>query len=170
MLDVPPADVKANGIARIGGQPIALAAVALVVMVFGAGSISVWRAYTGILPEQDRSLATRQMQARAVQASEQLIEKTKALDVSQQESIDQLQALQDQMETVKRLLAAQQNDARRLSDQVGSLTGAIDNLRQSFASVQPSETPSPPSARHATGRSRSHAARATQHRRVKSKT
>jgi predicted RND superfamily exporter protein len=156
---------------RIGGQPIALAAVVLVILVFGAGSISLWRAYTGSSPEQDfRTSAVRQMQTRAVQASEQLIEKTKALDVSQQEAIDQLQALQDQMETVKRLLAAQQNDNKRLSDQVGNLTGAVDNLRQSFASTQSSEPSSPPSARHAPGRSKSHAARTTQTRRVKPKT
>jgi uncharacterized protein HemX len=170
MLDVPPADVKANGNMRFGGQPVALAAVVLVVLVFGAGSISLWRAYTGSSPEQDsRTLATRQMQTRAVQASEQLIEKTKALDVSQQEAIDQLQALQDQMETVRRLLAAQQSDNKRLSDQVGNLTSAVDNLRQSFASAQTSEPSSPPSARHAPGRSRSHAA-GTQARRVKPKT
>jgi uncharacterized protein HemX len=170
MLDVPPVDVKANGIARIGGQPIALAAVILIVLVFGAGSISLWRAYTGRSPEQDsRTLAARQMQTRAIQASEQLIEKTKALDVSQQEAIDQLQTLQDQVETIRRLLAAQQNDYKRLSDQVGSLTSAVDNLRQSFASSQPQEPSGPPS-RHTTGRSKSHAARAAQTRRVKPKT
>ncbi|SDR93183.1 hypothetical protein [Bradyrhizobium canariense] len=142
-----------------------LAAVALVVLVVGAGSISVWRAYSGASPEQDlRALATRQIQARAVQASEQLIEKTKALDVSQQEAIDQLQALQDQMETVKRLIAAQQNEAKRLTDQVGSLTSAVESLRQSFASAQPTESASQPSPRRT---SRSHAA---QRRRVKSGT
>ena len=168
MLDVPPADVKANGIARIGGQPIALAAVVLVVLVFGAGSISLWRAYTGSSPEQDaRSLAGRQLQTRAVQASEQLLEKTKALDATQQEAIDQLQALQDQVETIRRLAAAQQNDNKRLSDQVGSLTSAVDSLRQSFASAQPTESPSPPSSAR---RSKFHAARTTQARRVKPKT
>ena len=79
------------------------------------------------------------MQARTAQASEQLVEKTKGLEATQQELIDQLQVVQDQLQTVRRLLAAQQTETRKLSEQVGSLTGAIDGLRQSFASAQTSE-------------------------------
>jgi uncharacterized protein YoxC len=136
---------KTWGVAHVGSQPIAIAAVALVILVIGAGSIAVWRASTGSFPESDRVLAARQVQARAVQASEQLVERTKALEISQQEAIDQLQIVHDELQTVKRLLAAQQNDAKRLSDQLNGLAGAIDSLRQSFASAQPGET----SARHA---------------------
>jgi uncharacterized coiled-coil protein SlyX len=84
------------------------------------------------------------MQARATQASEQLFEKTKGLETSQQETIDQLQRVQDQLQSLKRLVAAQQADAKRLSEQVGGLTGAIDTLRQSFASAQPAEPSGPP--------------------------
>lgn len=141
---------------RFGGQPIALAAVALVLLLVGAGSVALWRAASGNSPETDRAVSARQIQARAAQASEQLVEKTKALDLSQQEAIDQLQALQDQMLGVKRLLAAQQNDTKRLSDQLGELTTAIEGLRQSFASAQPTDAPSEPSARHSSERSRSH--------------
>ena len=144
MVNVPTAETRTNGIARIGSQPIALAAVALVVMVVAAGSIAVWRASTGASPEPDRIVAARQAQVRAAQASEQLVEKTKALETSQQDSIDQLQVVQDQLQTVKRLLAAQQADTKRLSDQVGELTGAIDGLRQSFASARSAEAASPP--------------------------
>jgi peptidoglycan hydrolase CwlO-like protein len=79
------------------------------------------------------------MQARATQASEQLVEKTKGLEATQQESIDQLQMVQDQLLTVRRLLAAQQADTKKLSEQVGTLTEAVDGLRQSFASAQASE-------------------------------
>jgi hypothetical protein len=85
-------------------------------------------------------VASRQLQARAAQASEQLVEKTKGLEATQQESIDQLQVVQDQLQTVRRLLAAQQADNRKLSEQVGTLTEAIDGLRQSFASAQASES------------------------------
>src|SRR3984893_5331023 len=157
MIAVIPDDAKSNGIARIGSQPIVLAAAALIVLVVGAGSIALWRAYTGTSPEQDRVVAARQLQVRTAQASEQLVEKTKGLEVSQQESIDQLQVVQDQLQTVKRLLTAQQNDTKRLSEQVGSLTGAIDTLRQSFASAQASEASSPPSARNTSIRTRPHA-------------
>jgi uncharacterized protein HemX len=130
---------SASPIARFGGQPIAIAAAALVIVVVGVTSITLWRAYTGSAPETERAVATRQLQARAAQASEQLVEKTKGLEATQQESIDQLQVVQDQLQTVRRLLAAQQTDTRKLSEQVGTLTEAIDGLRQSFASAQASE-------------------------------
>jgi uncharacterized protein HemX len=145
-------DSKANVVGRLGSQPIALAAAALVILVLGVGSIVTWRAYTGTSPEQDRTASARQLQARTAQASEQLIEKAKGLETSQQESIDQLQVVQDQLQTVRRLLTAQQADTKKLSEQVGSLTGAIDSLRQSFASAQSSEASNPPSVqprRHA---------------------
>jgi uncharacterized protein HemX len=138
---------KNNGLSRIGSQPIALGAAILVALVAGAGSIALWRGYTGTSPEPDRVVATRQLQARTAQASEQLVEKTKGLEATQQESIDQLQLVQDQLQTVRRLLAAQQTETRKLSEQVGSLTGAIDGLRQSFASAQASEPASEPSVR-----------------------
>jgi len=148
---------SASPIARFGGQPIAIAAAALFIVVLGVGSITLWRAYTGSAPESDRAVATRQLQARAAQASEQLVEKTKGLEATQQESIDQLQVVQDQLLTVRRLLAAQQADTRKLSEQVGTLTEAIDGLRQSFASAQASEpaAASAPRTRSAKARPRS---------------
>jgi uncharacterized protein HemX len=152
-------DSKANVVGRIGSQPIALAAAALVVLVVGVGSIVLWRAYTGTSPEQDRTASARQLQVRTAQASEQLIEKAKGLETSQQESIDQLQVVQDQLQTVRRLLTAQQADTKKLSEQVGSLTGAIDSLRQSFASAQSSEASNLPSVRNTSIQPRRHATR-----------
>ena len=125
---------------RLGGQPILIGAAALVVIVLGIGSIALWRAYTGTAPELDRLASARQLQARTAQASEQLVEKTKGLEATQQESIDQLQVVQDQLQTVRRLLAAQQADTKKLSEQVGSLTESIDGLRQSFASARTSDS------------------------------
>ena len=145
--------------AKTGSQPIALAAGALIVIVFGFGTIALWRAYTGAVPEQDRVLATRQLQARTVQASEQLVEKTKGLEATQQEAIDQLQVVQDQLQTVKRLLAAQQAETKRLSEQVSGLTEAIDGLRHSFASAQGPEASDAPSTRNKPIQTRSRAAR-----------
>ena len=159
MMQFRSTDAKPYGITQIGSQPIALAAATLLVIALGAGSIVLWRAYTGTSPEQDRAASTRLLQARTAQASEQLVEKTRGLEASQQESIDQLQVVQDQLQTVKRLLAAQQADTKRLSVQVGNLTGAIDTLRQSFASTQSSEPSTQPSARHTSIRARPHAAR-----------
>jgi uncharacterized protein HemX len=153
-------DHKTNVLRRIGSQPVALAAAALILVMLAAGSIGVWRAYTGNSPEQERFTSLRQMQARATQASEQLFEKTKGLETSQQETIDQLQAVQDQLQGLKRLVTAQQADAKRLSEQVGGLTGAIDTLRQSFASAQSAEPPDPPVARKRSVRSEPRATKA----------
>jgi hypothetical protein len=116
--------------------------------VLGVSSIALWRGYTGNAPETDRVVATRQLQTRAAQASEQLVEKAKGLEATQQESIDQLQVVQDQLLTVRRLLAVQQTDTRKLSEQVGTLTEAIDGLRQSFASAQASEPSAAPASRN----------------------
>jgi uncharacterized protein HemX len=150
--------------AQIGAQPIALAAGALIVILLGMGSITLWRASAGSSPEQDRVAATRRPQARTVEASEQLVEKTRGLEVTQQESIDQLQVVQDQLRTVKQLLAAQQADTKRLAEQVSGLTEAIKSLRQSFASVQNPGTSDAPSSRKRSARPRLHATRSA-HRR-----
>jgi uncharacterized protein HemX len=140
-------------IARAGTQPIVLAAAVLLIVLAGVASIALWRAYTGNAPELDRVVAARVLQARTAQASEQLVEKTKGLEATQQESIDQLQVVQDQLSTVRRLLASQQADSKRLSEQVSTLTEAIEGLRQSFASAQPSELAASP-ARKRSGRAR----------------
>src|SRR5580765_6967686 len=139
---------SASPIARFGGQPIAIAAAALVIVVLGLSFITLWRSDTGNAPETDRVVATRQLQARAAQASEQLVEKTKGLEATQQESIDQLQVVQDQLQSVRRQLAAQQADTRKLSEQMATLTEAIEGLRQTFASARAAAEPDdPPAAR-----------------------
>lgn len=169
MIDVRADDARTNGIGRVGSQPIALAAVALVLLLTGTGLIALWRATNGALPETQRTISARQIQLRATEASQQLVEKIKALEVSQQEAIDQLQALQDQVQGVKRLLTAQQNDAKRLSEQVGAVASAVDGLRQSFASVQSAaDAPGRPQARHAPARHRTHAMRGSQRKRSRS--
>jgi hypothetical protein len=156
-----------SSLARIGSQPIAVTAAALVLILAGVAGIAISRAYTGQPPETDRAAIARALQARATQVSEQLVEKTKGLEQTQQDSIDQLQVMQDQLQTVRRLLAAQQADTRRLTEQVSGLSEAVDSLRQSFASAQSAEPSPAPAARNRTIRTRAHAVRATQ-RRVKS--
>src|SRR6478736_2983413 len=154
MIDVTSQDAKTGGVARIGAQPIALAAGVLVVIVLGISAIALWRAYTGVSPEQERVVASRQLQARTAQASEQLVEKTKGLEATQQESIDQLQVVQDQLQSVKRLLAFQQADTKRLSEQVTTLNESIDGLRQSFASARATEAEAPSVTRRKPARHR----------------
>jgi len=152
---------------RSGTQPIALAAATLLIVLAGVASIALWRTYTGNAPELDRVVAARVLQARTAQASEQLVEKTKGLEVTQQESIDQLQMVQQQLQTVRRLVASQQADTKRLAEQVAGLTEAVDGLRQSFASSQ-SEPAAPPTRNRAV-RARAHAMSAAHHRRSKTR-
>jgi len=169
MIEIPSRHGRGGGTTPIGSQPIALAAAALVVIVLGFGGIALWRAFTGSSPEQDRIAAARQLQARTAQASEQLVEKTKGLEVTQQESIDQLQVVQDQLQTVRRLLAAQQADTKRLSEQVSGLSEAIDGLRQSFASAQGPEASGAPSTRNKSVRTKSRGARSAHRRHARSR-
>lgn len=151
-----------QGLSRIGSQPIALAAGVLFLILAAVASIALWRAYTGASPELDRTVSTRQLQARATQASEQLVEKTRGLEVTQQESIDQLQMVQDQMQQMRKQLAAQQADSKRLSEQITTLTEAITGLRESFASAQSSELSSSEPSHHRALRVRAHASKVGQ--------
>ena len=144
MVEIAGQDPK-NGAARVAGQPIALAASALVIIVVGASAMALWRSHAGAAREPDRPVAASPLQINTAQISDELNEKTRALEATQQESIDQLQTLQDQLQTAKQLLAAQQADTQRLSAQVLSLTEAIDSLRQSFASARAAEASTPPS-------------------------
>jgi hypothetical protein len=144
MIEIAGQDPK-KGAGRVGGQPIALAASALIVIVFGASAMALWRSHAGTTPEQNRPVAASPLQVNTAQVSDELSEKTRALEATQQESIDQLQTLQDQLQTAKAMLAAQQADTKRLSAQVSSLTEAIDSLRQSFASARAAEASTPSS-------------------------
>jgi Tfp pilus assembly protein PilE len=167
MIDI--SSGNASSIARFGGHPIAIGAAALVVVVLGVSSIAVWRAYTGAVPETDRVVATRQLQARTAQASEQLVEKTKGLEATQQESIDQLQLVQDQLMTVRRLLAFQQAETKKLTEQVATLATAVDGLRQSFASSQSSEPTAASSSRQRSVKAKPRSSRSANRNRAKSR-
>jgi uncharacterized protein HemX len=138
-----PSGSPVSAMSRVGGQPFIIGAAALLAIVVGIGAIAAWRAYTGSSPELDRVIQSRQMlQARATQASEQLAEKTKGLEATQQESIDQLQVMQDQLQTVRRAIAFQQAESKRLSEQIATLTESVEGLRQTFASAR-SDDPGP---------------------------
>jgi hypothetical protein len=59
---------------------------------------------------------------------DELVETTKALETSQQQVIDQLQILQQ-------LLASQRAEAKKSSAEVAALSGKLEALRESFASL-----------------------------------
>ena len=70
----------------------------------------------------------------APRASDVLLETTKGLEVTQQQAVDQLQIVQDQ-------LVAQQNETKKLSEQIATLTEKLDALQRSVANI-----PTPSSA------------------------
>ena len=146
-------DPENGSMLRSSSQPIALATILLLLIVIGIGSITLWRATSQMVPEIDRIALARLLQSRSSQNLEQLIGKTNILDTSQQDTIDQLQIVQDELQTVKRLLASEDADKRRLADQVSVLTEMVDGLRQSYASVPP-DTAVPPETRPASLRAR----------------
>ena len=58
-----------------------------------------------------------------------LVDSVKGLEVSQQQSIDQLQSMQD-------TLLAQQTEAKKSAELLAIFSGKLDALQRSFASVQ----------------------------------
>ena len=64
----------------------------------------------------------------APRASDELLETTKGLEATQQQTVDQLQIVQDQ-------LVAQQNETKKLSEQIATLTEKLDALQQSVANI-----------------------------------
>jgi hypothetical protein len=62
------------------------------------------------------------------QASNELVETTKALRETQQQAVDQLQVVQDQ-------LLAQQAETKKLSESITALTEKVDTLQQSIANI-----------------------------------
>jgi uncharacterized coiled-coil protein SlyX len=147
---------------RSDSQPIALAAILLLLIVIGIGSIALWRATTESISKADRIALARLLHSPTAQNLNQLADRTRGLETSQQEAIDQLQMVQDELQTVKRLLASEEADKKRLADQVAVLTEAVDGLRQSFASAPPDNSP-PPETRPAS--TRTHALNGIHHRR-----
>jgi hypothetical protein len=77
--------------------------------------------------------------------------------------------VQDQLLTVRRLLAAQQADSKKLSEQVVALTESVDGLRQSFASAQASEPSAAPGPSKRTAKAKPRSNRAANRTRAKAR-
>lgn len=119
----------------ISSHPIFLGLAALVVLAAGLGWIAASRTLKAPPHENNPITSDQPLQARSVQF-EEFAEKSKNLEQSQQETIDQVQAAGDQIFILKKLLAAQQAETRRLTEQVKEVAEAVDGLRQSFATTR----------------------------------
>ena len=65
------------------------------------------------------------------QVSNELLETTRGLQMTQQQAVDQLQVVQDQ-------LAAQKAETKRLAEEIAAVTANLKALQQSFAEMPPS--------------------------------
>jgi len=70
------------------------------------------------------------------QVSNELLETTRGLQMTQQQAVDQLQVVQDQ-------LAAQKAETKRLSEEIAAVTANLKALQQSFAEMPPSSGAAP---------------------------
>ena len=119
--------------ARIGRRLIPLLAVCALLVV--AGGLMLWATGSNSAASVSPSVTA------LVQTSNELVEKTGALETTGQQTIDQLQVVQDQ-------LAAQQAETKRLTGEIEALHAKLDALAQS-ASEMPAgaAVPSPKAAR-----------------------
>jgi uncharacterized coiled-coil protein SlyX len=106
------------------------------VVLIGGGWLTLWAA-----GGKNSAVATAPhaptASAGSRRPSDELLETTKGLQVTQQQAVDQLQVVQDQ-------LVAQRAETKRLSDQIAALTERLDALQQSVANL-------PTPATHAAG-------------------
>jgi uncharacterized coiled-coil protein SlyX len=106
------------------------------VVLIGGGWITLWAA--GGNPAVAPAPHVPVPSAASRRPSDELLETTKGLQVSQQQAVDQLQVVQDQ-------LVVQRAETKRLSDQIAALTEKLDALQQSVDNVPM------PSTSHAAG-------------------
>src|SRR5438552_5696433 len=101
---------------------------AAAVVLIGGGWITLWAA--GGSPVVAPAPYAPAALAASRRPSDELLETTKGLQVTQQQAVDQLQVVQDQ-------LVAQQAEMKKLSGQIAALTERLDALQQSIANMPP---------------------------------
>ena len=101
---------------RIGRRFIPLLAVCA--LLVGAGGLILWATGSNSAASVSPSVTA------LVQTSNELVEKTGALETTEQQTIDQLQVVQDQ-------LAAQQAETKKLTGEIEALHAKLDALAQS---------------------------------------
>jgi hypothetical protein len=106
--------------ARIGRRLVPL--LAGCVLLVGAGGLVLWATGSNSAASVSPSVTA------LVQTSNELVEKTGALETTGQQTIDQLQVVQDQ-------LAAQQAETKRLTGEIEALHAKLDALAQSASEM-----------------------------------
>jgi uncharacterized coiled-coil protein SlyX len=108
---------------RIAGlrRQLLIFAAGLGVILFGLGWVLLMR---GFGDHTAAAVVPSFASAAREQVSNQLLETTKSLQVTQQQTVDQLQVVQDQ-------LVAQREETKKLSDQIAALTEKLNAVQVS---------------------------------------
>ena len=130
---------------RVGGvRQRWIFAVAVALILIGLGFVLLQRGFGGNRAGGVPSVTTTTTTTARDRVSDELLEATKGLQVTQQQTVDEIQVVQDQ-------LAAQKAETKKLSEQIAAVTEKLQALQQSVADIPaPSvATPvSPPKSRH----------------------
>jgi septal ring factor EnvC (AmiA/AmiB activator) len=118
-------------VARVRRQ-LLIFAVGLAVILIGLGCVLLQRGFGGNTAAVVPSVAP----AAREQLSNELLETTKGLQVTQQQAVDQLLVVQDQ-------LVAQKEESRKLSEQIAAVTEKLQALQQSVADIPGSTAAAP---------------------------
>ena len=116
-----PRQIQHRAVAGMIGQRW-IFAVALGVILVGLGFALLQRGSVG------NGAAALPSSPAHEKSSKELIETTKDLQITQQQTVDQLQVVQDQ-------LAAQKAETKKLSEQIATLREKLDALQQSIANT-----------------------------------
>jgi uncharacterized coiled-coil protein SlyX len=128
---------------RVGGiRQRWLFAAAVALILIGLGYVLLQRGFggnrAGVVPSATATTTVRD------RVSDELLEATKGLQVTQQQTVDELQVVQDQ-------LAAQKAETKKLSEQIAAVTEKLQALQQSVADIPApsvSAPVAPPKSRH----------------------
>jgi uncharacterized coiled-coil protein SlyX len=113
-----------------------LITLAAAVVLIGGGWLTLWA--TGGSPTVAPVPHPSAVSAASRRPSDELLETTKGLQVTQQQAVDQLQVVQDQ-------LVAQRAEMKKLSEQIAALTERLDALQQSIANMATTRSAGSPS-------------------------
>jgi len=105
-----------------------LITLAAAVVLIGGGWLTLWA--SGGVSTIAAAPHPTAVSAASRRPSDELLETTKGLQVTQQQAVDQLQVVQDQ-------LVVQRAEMKKLSEQIAALTERFEVLQQSIANTPP---------------------------------
>ena len=119
---------------RVAGvrRQLLIFAVGLAVILIGLGYVLLQRGIMG----NTAAVAPSVVPDAQERVSNEILETTKGLQVTQQQAVDQLLVVQDQ-------LVAQKAETKKLSEQIATVTEKLDALQHSVANIPAPSTTAP---------------------------